>query len=299
MVLKSVLDFDGNEYKIVECKPTGYYIIHPASGIILEYSFTSVSPYEGFYEKLYYAGPTYYYVESGGNYKHTYISSTIDPKDISNIALLCKENNSELISQKNSKITSFLNGTVDKLSDDSICDVSKTTTYWVTNHNWFENRVTKFGYVKGGYCGYIAANLVLKYWHYRGDISLPSYHSSIGSTKLTKYLISLGSNPQTFAWDIEGVINEYANIFNIPQEAEWAYFDWNLRDEIRIHQRPVILFGNMPNAGNHAVVAYGYKEGLDPRYYTIICHYGHKNKSKIYLYSGLVIFGSNTQYQID
>ena len=43
--IRRLQDFAGNEYTLIECEPTGYYILHNASGRYVEYAAESVSPY--------------------------------------------------------------------------------------------------------------------------------------------------------------------------------------------------------------------------------------------------------------
>lgn len=59
--IKNILDFDGNEYTLVECKPTGYFIFHNESGNFVEYSVRTISPYLAKRDSLYYSGPGQYF----------------------------------------------------------------------------------------------------------------------------------------------------------------------------------------------------------------------------------------------
>ena len=69
--VKEIEDFSGNKYSVIECAPTGYYIYHNESGNFVEYSAESNSPYLNVSGKIYYGGPTFYYVENEGKYCHT------------------------------------------------------------------------------------------------------------------------------------------------------------------------------------------------------------------------------------
>lgn len=105
---KTLYDFAGNEYKLVECSPTGYYIIHPESGIIIESSVDAKSPYAGLNSNLYYGGPTYYYTKSDNSYIHT-----IDKKTITNVDAAsekCTQTNKELIAQTNLNVANYIKG---------------------------------------------------------------------------------------------------------------------------------------------------------------------------------------------
>lgn len=297
---KTLLDFAGNEYKLVECEPIGYYIIHPESGIIVEHAINSPSPYKGQNTDLFYAGPTYYYVESDGKYAHTIIEDVLSAEDVAVAARLCDTYDSELVSQTNESVARYIEGSADSL----LINESQSTrgSYWVTSYTWFQNRKTGFGYVSGGYCGYIAANLVLKYWNYRGTISLSSSYSTTNSTALTDELIRIGSTlnigASTVAWDIKDVINKFAKQEGYSQNAHWAVGVSNITNEISNNKRPCILFGNLADAGNHAAVVYGYNDTENSGYYTFVCHYGWNNYAEVHVYGGTSVFGSNTQYRI-
>ena len=276
---KTLHDFAGNEYKLIECSPTGYYIIHPESGIVVESAVDSKSPYNGFSSSLYYGGPTYYYVKSMESYVHTLDGTTITDVDAS--AQDCNKINKELISQKNETVTDYLNGKSSNISTAQFLDRLNSTDYWVYFHDWFSGLSSNFGYVDGGYCGYIAANLVLKYWNYYGRISLSSTYNSISSTALTNRLINVGANlgygASTWGQPITVVINTFCIQEGLPASGSWHVGKEGMTNEISTYKRPIILFGNLSNAGNHAVVAYGYNEYENPGSITFICHYGWNN----------------------
>lgn len=298
--VKTLNDFAGNEYKLIECDPTGYFIIHPESGIIVEYAANAKSPYDGLDSNIYYGGPTYYYVKSKGNYVHTILDIAIDTNEIESTAKDCRKFNDELISQTdNSAVRYFADGNATSVKSAT----SKGTDYWVSSYTWLKNRTSNFGYVDGGYCGYIAANLLLKYWDYRGTIDLPSPYSTINSTALTNELIDIGDDlgygASTWASPIANVIDEFCSQQDLPEEASWAIGVYGITTEIATNKRPCILFGNLDGAGNHAVVAYGYNEYENPGYYTYICHYGWDGDySEVHVYGGTSIFGSNTKYKV-
>lgn len=69
--IKTATDFDGKEYSIVECCPIGYMIYSNDTGVFVEYSPSSFSPYLNFSESLYYGGPTFYYRKTNDQLIHT------------------------------------------------------------------------------------------------------------------------------------------------------------------------------------------------------------------------------------
>lgn len=298
--VKTVIDFAQNEYKVVECDPSGYFIIHPESGILVEYAIDAKSPFEGKESNIYYGGPTYYYTYSGINYIHTILNTTIELSEIDSIVKECDKLNDELISQINTNAKQYFTGESAQYNDYATLS---GTDYWVTSYSWFQNRTSYFGYVDGGYCGYIAANLVLKYWDYRGTINLPYPYYVVSWTDLTEELIDIGAalgyGASTWASPIANVIDEFCAQQSLPEEASWAVGVYGITTEISSNHRPCILFGNLSGAGNHAVVAYGYNTYENSGYYTYVCHYGWDgNYSEVHVYGGTSTFGSNTRYKV-
>lgn len=152
--IKSLIDFGGNEYKLVECIPTGYYIIHPESGIVVESSPSTKSPYYGIKSKMYYGGPTYYYFKSGDNYIHTVLDEVIDNNMLDVIADICNSINNELISQRNTSVTNYFKG--DYSGTPPVVNRAGVG-YWVTSYTWFQNRESGF------YAGYSVYGANVKY----------------------------------------------------------------------------------------------------------------------------------------
>jgi hypothetical protein len=302
--LKTLYDFAGNEYRLIECEPTGYYILHLESGIIVESATNSMSPYSEHTADLYYAGPTYYYAEMDEEYVHTVVDESLTAIQVADAAILCEGFDSELISQSDDRVANFIDGTSITLDVNGPSNRATVadTDYWVTSYTWLKNRTTGFGYVSGGYCGYIAANLLLKYWNYRGDITLPPSYATTNSTALTDELIDIGEglgySAGTVAWEIKAVINEFGSDNSVPEDSHWALGVLNITNEVNNNHRPCILFGNLGNDGNHAVVVYGYNTYENSGYYTFVCHYGWNNYSEVHVYGGTSIFGSNTQYRV-
>lgn len=76
--VKELYSFAGELYYVIECTPIGYFIFHPASGVVVESSPSSFSPYIKYSEgDMYYGGPTEYYIKSGTKYIHTVIDEEI------------------------------------------------------------------------------------------------------------------------------------------------------------------------------------------------------------------------------
>lgn len=302
--VKNLLDFGGNEYKLVECIPSGYYIVHPESGIIVESSPSAKSPYDGLESNIYYGGPTYYYLKSGDNYIHTVLDTIIDNSMLNATAETCNRINNELISKTNKIVASYFKG---DYSEAPPVAYRAGIDYWVTSYDWFQDLNSGFGYKTGGYCGYIAANLILKYFDNRGKIDLPSAYSQIDSIALTNELVdigdALGYGAATYGYDIADIINEFCLQEGLPEEANWAVAGYGLTTEIGTNKRPCIIFGNLQGAGNHAVVAYGYNIYENPGYDTFVCHFGWNevgstSYSEVHIYAGYSIYGANVKYKV-
>lgn len=89
-------------------------------------------------------------------------------------------------------------------------------------------------------------------------------------------------------------MNTFCKNRSLPQNASWAVGCWGITGKIKNNKRPCILFGDLPNAGQHAVVVYGYNEYENSGYYTFVCHYGWNGYSNIHIYGG--VYDSNLKY---
>lgn len=299
--VKTITDFNGTEYALVECAPKGYFIYHIDSGICVEYNLNAQSPFINVTGEALYGGPTYYYGKESNVYTHTVLNSTLDTAAVTGLMEQCSDWDTELLACKDVATANYIQG---KSNSVPIPASSANTDYWVSYRTFFTSATSNFGYKGGGYCGYIAANLILKYWDYRGTIDLPPYSTHTG---LTNALIAIGEDDygsSTWAANISSIINTYCKNNLLPEEANWAVGVFNVASEID-NKRPVILFGNLDNynAGNHAVVAYGYNVYENPGYYTYRCHFGWNSTSTndytdVHVCGATEsIFGSNTKYK--
>ena len=309
--VRHVSDFAGNDYAVVECEPLGYFILHPASGVIVEYNLCSKSPYtiEAASKGIsFYGGPTNYYVQSTDAVEHLILEETISDASAKGMVSQSATINDELMENSNARAAAYLSGDTSVSPTEATSGMNtKGTDYWVTTYTWFQNRKSGFGYKSGDYCGYIAANLVLKYFDYRNKISLPDAAAVTNSTVLTDTLIGFGNSNLSTGASISSVINSYASYVGIPQSATWATGVSGVTTEIGTYKRPCILFGDVPSFTSgfifHAVTAYGYNTYENEGYTTFVCHYGW-NKSSSYDFSTVHIttlnclFGTNAKYRV-
>lgn len=203
--IKDVYDFAGNKYTLVELEPEGYILFHDESGVFVEYSSRTVSPYIGIYNELYYAGPKEYYSKdlsssrlssNSVEYKNTIVDRTLSEDDITNYDYegICDRMNEVLITGKNENIVNYIQNDIalQKYEVSSLIgnygfsqdvqeeneDPQRTSTYngltVVEGYNFF-TRLNLCGDNKDGTCGYLAAGMLLAYHTYwNGANYIPS-----------------------------------------------------------------------------------------------------------------------------
>lgn len=296
--IKHIQGFNGEEYSVIECTPKGYFIVDAKTKIVLEYNLYAQSPYfELNEEEGYYGGVTGYYKKVGEKYVHTIINEVLNEQDVEQMVENCNEIRKEIMGAKKK----------------TIAYSSEKVDYWVRDYTWLANRKGNFGYYcppgSNGICGYIAGNIILKYWQHIGAFHLPSPYSTMGSTDLTLYLRRQGGHDDSYGWTIKDAINKFCKEFGYPQNASWGIGVAGVPEEIKTYRRPCILFGLFRTDSEtkkypHAIVAYGCNTYENSYFYTFICHFGwesdqNSNYSEVHV-SGAQngIFGSNTKYKI-
>ncbi|MBO7402215.1 MAG: hypothetical protein J6U10_04405, partial [Lachnospiraceae bacterium] len=108
--IKYAEDFAGNKYTVIECSPEGYMIFCETSGVFVEYSATSLSPYLNRNGDIYYCGPTYYYEKVGrSELEHTLLKNeSINVKEISGYADECNAFVKYNLEQKNEVVLNYI-----------------------------------------------------------------------------------------------------------------------------------------------------------------------------------------------
>ena len=298
--IKTLHDFAGNVYKLAECSPEGYFIIHPESGVMVEYSRTGESPYADKIGELFYLGPTYYYSKINNKYVHTEIDEEIGIQDANELIIECQEANDALLLKPQTDIVSYLSGETNTLNG-SVYDTQSAITFWVNGHTYFRNLNNNFGYMNGNCCGYIAANLILKYYDNRGKIDLPSSYMT-SHTALTDALLDYNplSSNESDGYVIADVIDEFCRDNGLPQRGSAALGISGVTSEIENNKRPCIIFGGFYSSfdpvGAHAVTAYGYNNFENEGWDTFIVHFGHNNRPEVHICGDDILYGSNTKY---
>lgn len=293
--VKELQDFSGNIYCLAEFSPSGYMIYHPSSGNIVEGTSESPSPYKDIDKDLYYAGPTYYYHKIGNTYYHTIDDQSISGQNVLDCITVSNQLNNVLVQNINSK-----NLKIEKTASTRIIN-SPIGQYdvLVDDYSLFYNLRSRkqIGYYGDGVCGYIAAGMLLLYYDYRYNddiIDDDLYLNATGTTfigdSFTRLLRSKGSKDSTTAQSIRAPIVAYGRDIGVDLDGLDSLLPTRAWFKKRIdNDQPAILFGNLTDAGNHAVLVYGYdpiSEGSDAVEY-LIAHYGWEDYYYIHV-SGLI-----------
>lgn len=302
VIIKELTGFDGREYILLEGNSKGYYIFNKTNKVFLEGSNESISPYKNKKGELYYGGCLEYGYKSEDEIVNIFQERKYSLEELKQIET--KQNKIYNDSQHDKFIKT------NKLSNYSSSSSSTAgTTIMVDNASSIGNLNTGFGYVNGGYCGYIAAAILISYnyhsknlnWVPSGDYLDPQTGGP--STKLTNKLISIGQNEYgqsggTISTDIKKVVSYYCDYYVISYNQTSLYTPVANFSKIKSHisnDHAVIIFGNMPeypnsNKVNHAVLCYGVLDGALTDYYYV--HYGWSGYSSVMVAKSNIIIGS-------
>lgn len=276
---KKMLDYSGNEYELVEFSPTGYAIYSKDFSSLLEISQKAISPYINYNENLIYLGAQNYYIYDNLSFKLTHC---IYDEEIE----LTNHNQEELMSFSN-KMNYSIKKTIsnNKLNYAKYASGEETASIsqpdiikYANTHSFNENNN----------CGYVAAALLVFYaakaWGYNYLFEPDSISIDLVSS------IQGDRNPDSWAPDIEGALNDYlnekgydklakVNMWHLP--AHHTFYDRVLED------KPVALFGKVPRVGlsekvDHVVVVYKVKRNFYQNFlgirsysnYEFTTHYG-------------------------
>lgn len=297
--IKYLNDFDGNTYTLGELNPIGYFIYHNESGKFVEYGSNSPSPYLGKTGDLFYNGAKGYYEKYSNSFQHTIIKEENISAD--NIQLLSEDSrlrNEEYLKNKNIENLAFVQGnsSITPYNDISLMAITRE----VANASYFHN-LDKFGYLDGGYCGYIGAAMVLGYMDIQHDNGFVDSQDLIWknnrwelSNNLTTTLKNLGPNNNngTTGIQMSGIVANYMLTRTTAQQWQvHASITDGVGDpcnKIDINL-PTVLFGSFKDVSgsgkvNHAVVTYGYtKFGLFNLSFQYKVHYGWSGYNQIWL----------------
>ena len=319
--IKEAHDFAGNLYYVTEFSPDGYMITQADTQQIIEYCLDAASPYYGIDSEIYYIGPTYYYYEDNGVYKHTFYDETISEDNALKLVDISNSVYSEISDL--STDSDVLEATSAEVSPAST--TTYTDTYAPNSKTLLENLKTtkEIGYYcppdSKGICGYIASGLMLLWAdkNYNNNlindfIFLNRTGKSFTGTNFTRLLRSYGTKDSSNAegtlgaQSLKTVISDYcaATKCNITIGSQTIITKNKIISLLATS--PVLLTGNIVDASSdsikyfyHDVVAYGYRiySMGEP---VLIVHYGFSNYSNVALYyntieTALWITGSSNQ----
>lgn len=324
---KTLNDFAGNTYTLVECLPTGYMIMCDDSATMVEYSGDSPSPYSGYDSNLFYAGPTFYYVYSNGEYILTITSEVLSISSASNgarttnidnqLSAICNEMHDDLTADSNTSALNYIKTGV--MPRKEIIGLYGESWTCVNNMAFFSSKRThqQIGYKSGGYCGYIAAGLLLGYYDtFIRECVDDSYMEGAGVNRhftgpgLVDELFSDFSSGSTSTTStvIRHTLNNYFDHYGYDlgsYDMITPFFSGTTLKNLVDKNTPSILFGNLgaatdPIVGTgkdgdkHAVVVYGYKKGgTGGALYSLLVHFGWSNYSQSTVnYLSYSVFGS-------
>lgn len=297
--IKTLKDNDNNIYDLIETLPCGYYIFDRNTKIMLEASSSSISPYYGIYNNLYYFGMKEYYVKSNArsaSFIHTINKYTIDSNEITYLEYKTKNMQAKLI--EHDDISHYADG-----------GASVRSRYAIS-------RMKECGYAEdngNGICGYIALSIAIVYQYIDNSTSWiqnSNYVTDAGgyihgtealTLKLRQFGIDRGFSNGSYSSQIRDIGNDYKALVGKTKTADhmslWTpFFTWGtVRNKIE-NNIPVILFGSMPSAQtsekiNHAVLCYAYDaySGTGINY---IVHFGWPGYSAVAIHPSNVTLGS-------
>lgn len=193
----------------------------------------------------------------------------------------------------------------------------------INNMAFFSSKInsTQIGYKNGGYCGYIAAAMLIGYYDTFIRDCMDDGWLYMSGTGVNRHFTGYGLVDRLFGFG-NGKTSSTSTTIREAMNAYFRYYGYNLGSYDMItpffsgttlknlidKNTPSILFGDLGNAtrpngssaeigpegGNHAVVVYGYKKGgTGGALYSFLAHYGWSNYSMSTInYKSYSVFGS-------
>lgn len=324
--VKTLYDFAGNTYTLIECNPTGYMIMCDDSATMVEYSATSLSPYKDFAVNLYYAGPSYFYVYQNGKYIHTITGEVLNYPSTrrtatstnNSIVSACTKMHQDLTSNSNNAALNYIKTGIQTRTE--IIGYYGQLWTCVNNMAFFAGKTTRaqIGYKDGGYCGYIAAGMLIGYYdtfvrecmdnQFMTGSGISRHFVGTGLTDRIYSCRPSGAGNSTTSTIIRKTLNNYFKKYHYnlgSYDMITPFFSGTTLKNLIDKSTPSILFGDLGPAtsptgpdsgsgGNHAVVVYGYKNGgTGGALYSFLVHYGWSGYSIATVnYTSYSVFGS-------
>ncbi|GEM_PF-350296 len=285
------------EFVCFEIDKQGYIIVNQYDLSIPELSIKSSRNFKDSKASYYYNGGLNLYKDNGTYLLNISNNEKISRKEIKNIYTKEKSIDKE---RKSKEIIEKYN-TLALSTDDSKTDSALPSDYTIELP-----RTLKTWYVSGGYCGPIAAAIVLMYYDEEYNESYVSYSNENESDLIDlmiDYVYSSGGNPEngTGTAELENAINDYLDdYYNSNYAVAYApSYDYPQGSFSKIgnciaNDKPAIVdLDNHPTYGEHWVIAHGYT--YSPDQYVIVndgwennniwLHYEEGIDDVIYLWS--------------
>lgn len=313
--IKPLKDFDGNDYTLAECTPTGYMIMCNDAGVLMEYSASSPSPYCGEEGALYYGGSGMFFATRGEQLYDIFCETYYDVSIADDFVASSAELYQSAMAEKNDNIVAYLLGQDIMTRSYSLNLYGKNWTV-VDNADFFRNKRTasQMSYYASGstaYSGYVSASMLLGYYDtFKGYYGLVNSNYMTGSG-VNRHFCSYNGKSFTEAYLVrllnENGINHWSTSTQIRKVMN-AYFDKHgsglgsydmimpffsgltIKKQID-KNNPVILCGNIespstPSGGqsnsgdnDRAVLVYGYYKKSATKY-AFLVHYAKAGYSE-------------------
>lgn len=312
--VRTLEDFAGNGYTLVECEPEGYFIMCNDSATLVEYSGTSVSPYKGYQGDLYYGGAGYFFVKQNDNLYDIFNQCNVDSAYVQQLAQSSAELYADIMEEKNENMLAYLNGNAVMRRTASLGLYRKTWKV-VNNADFFRNKRTtvQMSYYANGntaYSGYVCASMLLGYYDtFKGHYGLVNSNYMTGSgvnrnfctydgkSFTEAYLVRILNQEGINHWSTSTQIRKAMDAYFRQQGSGLNSYDMimpffsslTIKKQIDANN-PVILCGNIegpstPSGGqsgsgsDRAVLVYGYYKKSATKY-AFLVHYAKSGYSE-------------------
>lgn len=313
--VKTLEDFAGNGYTLVECEPEGYFIMCNDSATLVEYSGTSVSPYKGFQGDLYYGGAGYFFIKRNDNLYDIFNQCSIDSAYGHRLTATSEELYADIMEEKNTNILAYIKGNTVMKRSASLGLYGKTWKV-VNNADFFRNKRNTFQmsyYADGNkaYSGYVCASMLLGYYDtFKGHFGLVNNNYMTGSgvnrnfctykgkSFTEAYLVKILKREGINHWSTSTQIRKVMDAYFREQGSGLKSYDMimpffssaTIKKQIDANN-PVILCGNIespstPSGGqsglgsnDRAVLVYGYYKKSATKY-AFLVHYAQSGYSE-------------------
>lgn len=309
--ISPLTDINGTLYTLIECSPKGYMIYHNDSGVFVEYSPATHSPYYGVEGVCYYAGPNEYYIlDNDGQIFYAFDETPLTGDEISTLRAASRNVDGALMSNKDIAVLDYVACKTDVGPADiyitsperaEICSAGNDDWTLINRYDVIRN-MSDCGYIGGGKCGYIAAGILLTHKKVTVACDTVDYITHYAFKNGAYYIkpelptalynkgVSLGYAADTTSVAIHYTVEGWLADRGVTVDHTSLYApignNWVVASHIN-NDRPVIWFGyigenthSSGSVGSHAVVVYGYD--VNWGLYSYVAHFGWSGASEVY-----------------